>query len=132
MRERVLQAKSGLIPRVSVLAHMAALAAYRDCADWHAALLEYLRSNRDRLEQAVEELPGISMAHVEGTYLGWIDVRALGLDDPGAFFEAAGLGFSDGVAFGGPGFVRFNFGCPRTILEEAIARMRRAIETAHS
>ena len=29
-----------------------------------------------------ESLPGVTMTHVEATYLAWLDVHALGLDDP--------------------------------------------------
>jgi len=34
---------------------------------------------------------------------------------------------SDGAAFGAPGFVRLNFGCPRPLLREALARMAHAL-----
>ncbi|MDE0272524.1 MAG: aspartate aminotransferase, partial [Gammaproteobacteria bacterium] len=75
---------------------------------------------------------GQRMTPVEGTYLAWIDVRDLGLADPDAHFERFGLGLSDGGAFGGPGFVRFNFGCPRSLLEEGLARFSAAIDAALS
>jgi cystathionine beta-lyase len=68
------------------------------------------------------------MAPVEGTYLAWIDIRQAGLDEPVRFFEAAGVGLQDGREFDGPGFVRLNFGCPRSVLNEALARMGRALE----
>jgi cystathionine beta-lyase len=38
------------------------------------------------------------------------------------------VGLSDGADFGGPGFVRLNFGCSRSLLQEALRRMRRALE----
>ena len=69
---------------------------------------------------------GLSMTHVEATYLAWIDTRQAKLEDPARFFEAAGAGLSDGAEFGGPGFVRLNFGCPRPLLAEALHRMERA------
>jgi cystathionine beta-lyase len=87
--------------------------------------LDYLRNNRDVIEQAVGEIPGLSMAHIEATYLAWINVR--GVEDPATFFEQAGVGLSDGREFGMPGYVRLNFGCRRTLLLEALARIRRAI-----
>jgi cystathionine beta-lyase len=71
-------------------------------------------------------MPGFEMTHVEATCLAWIDARAAGLDDPAKFFEAAGVGLSDGRDFGGPGFVRLNFGCTRATLKEALARMKQA------
>jgi cysteine-S-conjugate beta-lyase len=64
---------------------------------------------------------------VEATYLSWIDVRERGIADPVRFFEDAGVGLSGGADFGLPGFVRLNFGCPRSLLVEALRRMRVAL-----
>ena len=128
LRERFLAAKSGIVPHVGTLNYTAALAAYRDCDDWRRALLDYLSGNRDLVEQAVATMPGVAMTHVEATYLAWINVTATGLDNPVGFFEEAGLGFSDGSVFGGPGFIRFNFGCPRATLSKALARMDTALQ----
>jgi cystathionine beta-lyase len=75
-------------------------------------------------------MPGaLSMAPVEATYLAWIDVRPTRMEDPLGFFEKAGVGLQDGRDFDGPGFVRLNFGCPRSLLERAIERMAAALET---
>ena len=71
-------------------------------------------------------MPGLRMSPVEATYLAWIDARQAGIDDPAAFFEAAGVGLSDGREFGCPGFVRLNFGCPRDRLAKALGRMEQA------
>ena len=38
--------------------------------------------------------PGVKLARNQATYLAWIDMSALGLDDPVAFFEQAGVGLS--------------------------------------
>ena len=77
-------------------------------------------------------MPGLSMTRPEATYLAWIDCRemmaARGVADPAAFFEAAGVGLSDGSAFGAPGFLRLNFGCPRATLDAALARMAHALD----
>ncbi len=105
-------------------------AALREQGPWLPALLDYLRGNRDLLEGAVAGIVGISMRHVEATFLGWIDTRELELHEPGTFFEQHGLGLSDGVAFGGPGFVRFNFGCPRSLLREGLERLETAVSAA--
>jgi cystathionine beta-lyase len=123
LRERFNAAKAGIVPHVTVLGYTAALAAYRDGDAWLTELLAYLRANRAILEQAVANIPGLAMSHVEATYLAWLDTREMGLDDPAACFEQAGIGVSDGRQFRGPGFVRLNFGCPRATLEEAIRRM---------
>jgi len=127
LRQSFRQCMAGIVPHVTALGYAAGVAAYRDCRDWHSALLAYLRKNRDTAAEAVAAMPGLAMAHVEATYLAWLDVRKAGLDDPAGFFEAVGVGLFDGKHFGGPGFLRLNFGCPHPLLLEALARMRRAV-----
>ncbi|MDR2689107.1 MAG: PatB family C-S lyase [Azoarcus sp.] len=128
LRMRFRRVMRGIVPEVNVLGFVAAEAAYRDGGPWRAALLDYLRANRDRVVDAVSAMPGLAMAVPEATYLAWIDCRGAGLTEPVAFFEAAGVGLSDGRFFGMPGFVRLNFGCARATLDEALARMARALE----
>ncbi|MEN6331712.1 MAG: PatB family C-S lyase, partial [Smithella sp.] len=67
----------GIVPHVNVLGFTAALAAYRDSEDWRLALLDYLRGNRDLVDDFIARTPGVSMHHVEATYLAWIDCRNL-------------------------------------------------------
>ncbi len=130
LRRRFHRAMDGIVPHVNVLGLAACEVAYRDCADWHGELLDYLRSNRDRVTAAVHGQKGAKMAPVEATYLAWIDVRELGLDKPAAHFEAHGLGLSDGTDFGAPGWLRLNFGCPRSTLDQALERFRTAVAAA--
>ncbi len=113
---------------VNALGYAAAEAAYRDCADWQAELLEYLRGNRDTVTRAIADMPGLSMAPLEATYLAWIDVGSADLPNPVRFFEDAGVGLQDGIEFGSSGFVRLNFGCQRSLLEEALDRMKSAMD----
>lgn len=127
LREQFRRAMRGIVPGVNIMAWVSMLAAYRDCEDWHRQLMAYLEANRDYLAQAFADMPGIRMNRVEATYLAWLDVSALNLDDPPAFFEGAGLGMSEGYRFGDDRFMRLNFGCARSVLEEAIARFRRAL-----
>ena len=128
LRRRFVQAKSGIVPLVNALGFVAAEAAYLDCADWHAGLLEYLRGNRETVARAIAHMPPLSMAPLEATYLAWIDVRSADLPNPVRFFEDAGVGLQDGVEFDGPGFVRLNFGCQRPLLEAALDRMKSAMD----
>lgn len=130
LRRRFLRAMDGIVPHVNVLGLVACEAAYRDCADWHRELLAILRANRDRVEAAVRGQAGLRMQHVEATYLAWIDVRALGLEQPQTHFEAHGIGLSDGKDFGAPGWLRLNFGCPTSILDEALQRLATACQAA--
>jgi len=122
LRRRFLHAMDGIVPHVNVLGLAACEAAYRDCSEWHRELIAYLADNRDRVEAAIAALPRVRMAHVEATYLAWIDVRTLNLERPAAHFEAHGLGLSDGADFGCAGWLRLNFGCTRDTLEEALRR----------
>ena len=128
LRKRYIRAMAGIVPLVNALGYVATLAAFRDCGDWHAALLDYLRKNRDMVADAVSNMPNLSMAPLEATYLAWIDVRKTGIENPIEFFESAGIGMQDGADFDGPGFVRLNFGCPRETLKEALRRMVAALD----
>lgn len=126
LRRRFVGATRGILPDVNVFGLIAAEAAFRDGAEWRAALLDVLRRNRDRVEKAVAGMPGLAMTHVEATYLAWIDARGLGVEDPAALFMQAGVGLSNGADFGSPGWVRLNFGCPISTLDEGLARMAAA------
>jgi len=107
-------------------------AAYTHGEEWLNRAVAYLQGNRDYLARFVaNELPKVSMGHVEGTYLAWLDCRALGLDEsPGEFFlRKARVCMNDGARFGpgGEGFVRLNFATPRSNLTEGLQRMRKAL-----
>ena len=107
----------------TLFGYEAAVAAYRDGQPWLAALLDYLRGNRDLLEAAVARLPGVEMAHLESTFLAWIDCSGLALADPHAHFLRHGLGLSPGADFGAPDFVRLNIGTQRSVLANALVRL---------
>ncbi len=128
LRRRFTEQAKGLLPFVNCFAIAGAEAAYRDGAPWLAELLGYLRENRDLVEQTVaERLPGVTMTHVEATYLAWLDVRALELPDAAQACLDAGVALSDGASFGDPGYLRLNFACPQATLREALDRLRRAL-----
>lgn len=133
LRNRFRHAGQGLVSWVNVLGLTAALAAYRYGDEWLAQLLPYLQANRDFLFDYVRQnLPGLSMAKPEGTYLAWLDCRQAGLQaNPYDFFlQRARLALNNGATFGngGQGFVRLNFGCPRSTLTQALERMRDALQ----
>ncbi|MGW8251495.1 MAG: aminotransferase class I/II-fold pyridoxal phosphate-dependent enzyme, partial [Anaerolineales bacterium] len=112
--------------------------AYQQGQEWLDQLLVYLQDNRDFLCETVNrELPGVSMVCPQGTYLAWLDCRASaanqeidGQRDPYAFFlQRARVALNSGAMFGsgGEGFVRLNFACPRSLLAEALERMKSAL-----
>ena len=110
----------------SVFGYEAALAAYRECGPWLEAQLEYLRANRDLLEREIAAMRGLRLAHVEATYLAWIDASGLGVAEPYRHFLDHGVALSPGAQFGDARFVRLNFGTRRALLGQALQRMRTA------
>lgn len=127
LRARFKRVREGIVPGVDILALVAAEAAWRDGDAWLAAQLDYLRANRDWLVAQVNALPELQMAAPEATYLGWIDASTLDVANPMAYFEQHGLGFSPGHDFGDDNFVRFNFGCTRATLDQAVTRLQKAV-----
>ncbi|NLG97499.1 MAG: putative C-S lyase [Chloroflexi bacterium] len=132
MRKQFQNAHQGLVHGVNLLGLVAAKAAYCEGDEWLSQLLVYLEGNRDLTYDFVnEQMPGVSMARPEGTYLAWLDCREAGIEGrPCDFFiKNARVATNEGAAFGkgGEGFVRFNFGCPRPMLLEALERMKQAL-----
>jgi cystathionine beta-lyase len=118
----------------STLGVAANIAAYSGGGPWLAQVLDYLGCNRTLLAELVaERLPGVVFRPPDGTYLCWLDFRALELPvSPGDFVhERAGVVVNDGPTFGegGAGFVRLNMATPRPILTEIVDRIAGALRT---
>jgi cysteine-S-conjugate beta-lyase len=103
--------------------------AYTHGEAWLESLLQYLESNLDYLvKHFAERLPNFGLIKPEGTFLTWLDFRQTGLTDE-EFFDrmvnGAGLALSMGKTYGndGRGFVRINFGCPVSVLQDACDRL---------
>jgi cystathionine beta-lyase len=133
IRKKIEAARKGLLGGVNVLGLAAGLSAYKDGGEWLDELLAVLETNRDLLMRFVHEnLPGVKMPMPEGTYLAWLDCRGLKLpSDPYHFFlNEAKVALNDGREFGkaGEGFLRMNFGCPESMLIEALLRMKLALQ----
>ena len=115
---------------VNALAYTAAQAAYAEGQSWLDEILVYLQENRDALVDFVHEnLPSVPVTLPEGTYLAWLDCRALNLQpDPYTFFlNEARVALSGGEGFDAPGFVRINYGTTRGTLMEGLNRMVEAL-----
>ncbi|MDI9259834.1 MalY/PatB family protein [Alicyclobacillus sendaiensis] len=112
----------------------AMIAAYQHGAAWLDELLHYLQVSLDEMEQVFEkELPEIRMIRPEGTYMVWLDFRALGMSDEELdrfLRDEARLGLNEGHIFGsqGSGFQRMNIACPRSLLRQALQQLRDAVE----
>ncbi|MBE5786952.1 MAG: putative C-S lyase [Clostridiales bacterium] len=108
-------------------------AAYEHGDAWLDGLMDYLDSNRKLLAELVEKyLPKARLTPVEATYLSWLDLRGYGKTsaEMGEAFGRHGVALTSGVYFGdeGEGYMRLNFGCPSSMLEEGIKRMKDALE----
>jgi cystathionine beta-lyase len=108
-------------------------AAWRHGEPWLQRLLAYIRANYEFLVRFLaERLPALQVMPLEGTYLAWIDCRALGLPDDrlkARILEGAGVWLNEGPMFGtgGQGFQRLNLACPRATLRQALERLAGAL-----
>lgn len=130
-RQRFNAGRLGLVDSVNALGLEATQAAYSEGAPWLAQVMAYLQDNRDYLAHAIKtRFPGISMNLPQSTYLAWLNCSGLDIEHPQHFFlTQAKVALSEGLEFGDDcgQFVRLNFGCPRPMLEEALARMERSL-----
>lgn len=109
-------------------------AAYRYGQEWYEELKKYLKGNLDFVRDYLErELPQIKLIEPEGTYLIWLDFRGLSLCErelEELIVKKAGLWLDSGAIFGrtGAGFQRINIATNRSILKEALDRIKAAID----
>ena len=95
--------------------------------------MDYVQANYRYMAAYIEQhLPQLKVIPPEGTYLIWVDCRALGLDPvvrKSLMMEKARLFLDEGELFGpeGEGFERFNIACPRAILAEALEQLTEII-----
>jgi cystathionine beta-lyase len=133
LRKQVEQAATGIVPHLNLLGMVAAEAAYTRCDDWLAALNAYLTANRDfAIAYLEEKLPQARVTQPEATYLLWLDCRDLGIEGaPAEFFlKQAKLAVNEGAWFGegGAGFVRLNYGCPRSTLQQGLEQLVQTVQ----
>lgn len=108
--------------------------AYKYGEEWLDQFLDYLEGNLAFLTTFIEtNLNEIKVIPPEGTYLAWLDCRALGMDAKELedfFRKNAKVAFDEGYTFGlgGEGFTRVNMACPRHVLEEGLRRVEKAVK----
>ena len=118
----------------NIFGALAQKTAYEAGGEWLDNLIEYLSDNRDFAEKYIaEKLPEIKVHHMEGTYLMWLDFRALGMEQEALkrfLYDGAHAGLQDGVFFGEPGrgFMRMNIGTQRKNIAQALESIRAAID----
>ena len=124
---------------ISVLGVMGLAAcevAYSKGETWYQAMHAYVAENIDFIRKYVaDNLEGVRMIGHEGTYLVWLDFRdtGLGADELDTLIiQKAKIWLDSGKIFGESGkcFQRVNVACPRSVLKEALDRIRKALETA--
>jgi cystathionine beta-lyase len=119
--------------QVSVMGIVACKAAYAQGEAWLEELKAYLTGNLAFLREFIRaRIPGIRLVEPEGTYLVWLDCRALGLSDKELderIIHRAKLWLDGGPMFGqgGSGFQRINIACPRPLLKQAMAQLEQGL-----
>lgn len=134
LREKYsLELEKDHIIRPNVFGEGALVAAYNESEDWLDSLLEYLEKNRDFFISFVDKnIPQLKVVKPEGTYLLWVDFSDLGMNSEELrdfLVNKCKLAVNPGEMFGKESglFQRFNIGCPRSILEEALIRIEKAV-----
>lgn len=130
-RNRYLSALKGRdgLSSPSVLALTAHIAAYQQGEFWLDALRGYLEENLRYIARELNSaFPKLNWQPPEATYLAWIDLRPLGIDDKAlqqVLIEQQKVAIMPGYTYGneGNGFVRLNAGCPRSKLEQGVQRL---------
>ncbi len=113
----------------AVLSLCAHIAAYREGASWLDALRTYLQDNMTTIaSQLNQAFPQLHWQPPEASYLAWIDLRPLNLDDRAlqdVLIHQQKVAIMPGYTYGpeGSGFVRLNAGCPREKLDQGIGRL---------
>lgn len=131
-RERYLATLSrAKLNEASIPTLVAVTSAYREDTTWLEALKRYIEGNVERvMEFFAEHELGMVPLRPEASFLVWIDCRKLGLTQDvllERFNKGAKIIPSNGSSYGtgGEGFIRLNIGCPRSVLEEALERIRK-------
>ena len=108
-------------------------AAYNFGEPWLTAVMDYVEGNYNFMQSYLaKHLPQLQLMPAEGTYLVWLDCRALELEPAerkALIFDKAHLYLDEGEIFGpeGEGFERINLACPRSLLAEALERLKTVI-----
>ncbi|MBV8041583.1 MalY/PatB family protein [Pluralibacter sp.] len=117
----------------SVPALVAHIAAYQQGEPWLDALRDYLQENMRYIATALNHaFPELYWQPPQSTYLAWIDLRPLNIDDrllQKVLIEQQKVAIMPGYTYGdeGNGFIRLNAGCPRSKLERGVQGLINAI-----
>lgn len=118
---------------VNVFSLAAVEAAYGRCDKWLDDLNAYLLGNLNFLTEYMEKnIPDVKVIRPEGSYMVWLDFRKLGKtpEELRGLLLGAHIGLTYGDSFGpeGEGYERINIGCPRSILEKCLKRLKDLVD----
>lgn len=125
--------EAGELNAGTIFAFTATKAAYTYGAEWLQQMRSYVIENVNFVDEYLKKnVPQIKVYRPQASFLVWLDCRELKLTQPELvqlFEDKAGLALNDGTMFGkeGEGFMRLNIGCPRSILNQALESLRKAI-----
>lgn len=133
IRQTLQASLQSISAHVNIMGYEAAYGAYIGGGDWLKQLLIYLKDNRDyAIDFLRRHIPQIKTTIPQSTYLLWMDMRALPIDGDVQDFcaSAAKIAPTPGTFFGraGEGFIRLNFGCPRSVLADGLNRLKTAVD----
>lgn len=120
--------------QLGIMGLVACEAAYSKGEEWYRSMIEYVRKNIEFTKEYIaENIPDVSMIDIEGTYLVWLDFHKTGLSAEELdrrIIHNAKLWLDSGKIFGkcGEGFQRINVACPRSILKEALDRIKNILK----
>jgi len=120
--------------QLNTMGLIACEAAYKYGEQWYLALKKYLQSNLAFVREYLQtELPEVKLIEPEGTYLVWLDFRSLGLTEAqreDLIVNKAKLWLDSGAIFGpvGEGFERINIATNKATLQEALDRIKKAVQ----
>ncbi len=125
--------EAGELNAGTIFAFTATKAAYTYGAEWLQQMRSYVIENVNFVDEYLKKnIPQIKVYRPQASFLVWLDCRELKLTQPELvqlFEDKAGLALNDGTMFGkeGEGFMRLNIGCPRSILNQALESLKKAI-----
>lgn len=116
---------------INSVSRPATITAYSSCDYWLDEMNVYVDANIDLARSIIAQIPQVEMLDCQGTYLIWLDMKGLGLDDDAldkflqnecGIIQDPGFWFGEG----GKGYTRLNVACPRSVLEAALLRLKAA------
>lgn len=123
------------IGKVTTFGGTALEAAYTKGGEWLDEVMEYIENNADlAIDYITKNIPEVKVKKPEGTYLLWLNFKSLNKSQEeiqNALVNIGKIGLNDGSSYGdqGRGYFRLNIACPRSILEDGLNRIKRAVDS---